>query len=73
MKKDIFCAGVSFTGRSYTALRNLEKALPEMKRSEIIGRALLIADRIVAKDATVFCARQYNPRAQMFDYTGEEE
>lgn len=73
MKKEVFCAGVSFTGRSYTALRNLEKAMPEMKRSEIIGRALLVAERVVAKDATVFYSREYNPRAQMFDHAGEED
>lgn len=65
MKKDIFCAGVSFTGRSYTALRTLERAYPEMKRSELIGRALLLAVEMAAADPNMFCAREYNPRGEV--------
>lgn len=65
MKKDIFCAGVSFTGRSYTALRQLERAYPEMARSELIGRALLLAVETAAADPDKFCARAYNPRGEV--------
>ncbi len=65
MKKDIFCAGVSFTGRSYTALRALERAYPEMSRSEIIGRALLLAVVTSAGEPETFCARKYNPRGEV--------
>lgn len=65
MKKEIFCAGVSFTGRSYTALRTLERAYPEMKRSELIGRALLLAVEVTAGDPDRFCARAYNPQAEV--------
>lgn len=62
MKKDIFCAGVSFTGRSYTALRTLERAYPEMGRSELIGRSLLLAVETAAANPDLFCARAYNPK-----------
>lgn len=64
MKKEIFCAGVSFTGRSYTALRQLERAYPEMKRSELIGRALLLAAETASANPDLLCARAYNPRGE---------
>lgn len=65
MKRENFCSGVSFSGRSYTALRALENAYPEMKRSELIGRALLIAMEVAYNDPERFCARAYNPRGEV--------
>lgn len=64
MKREIFCSGVSFSGRSYAALRALENAYPEMKRSELIGRALLIAMEVADNDPDRFCARKYNPKGE---------
>ena len=65
MKREIFCSGVSFSGRGYAALRELEKAYPEMTRSELIGRALLIAMEMAYNDPDRFCAMAYNPRGKV--------
>lgn len=65
MKREIFCSGVSFSGRSYAALRQLEDTYPEMKRSELIGRALLLAVEVSGNNPDLFCARAYNPRGEV--------
>lgn len=63
----VYTCGVSFSGRSYDALKEMERRCPDMSRSEIIGRCLLLVLDVLDTDTngdsmSIFRAIENSPR-----------